>query len=101
MDVKTSNSLHTSYNLQLAAYAKAWNETHTEHIECTGILWLKSSTRKEGKNDKIQGKGWELKIVNEIDKNFEIFKNIYDIYKLENPDFKPVTETLPTRVKMS
>jgi hypothetical protein len=29
LDIKTSNSLHTSYELQLSAYAKAWNETHT------------------------------------------------------------------------
>jgi len=30
MNLKTSNSLHTSYDLQLAAYATAWNETHNE-----------------------------------------------------------------------
>ncbi len=48
-----------------------------------------------------QGKGWELKFVNEIDKNFDMFKKIYDIYKLENPDFKPMTELLPTSVKIS
>lgn len=100
LDVKTSNSLHTSYNLQLAAYANAWNETHDTQIKHTGILWLKASTRSEGKKGKIQGKGWELRVVSDIEKNFEIFKNIYEIYQLENPDFKPVTETLPTTVKM-
>jgi len=30
-----------------------------------------------------------------------MFKNIYEIYKLENPNFKPVTETLPTSVKIA
>ena len=101
LDLKTSNSLHTSYDLQLAAYAQAWNETHDEKVTHTGILWVKANTRSEGKGGKIQGKGWELKFVNEIDTNFKMFKNIYEIYTLENPDFKPVTETLPISVKMS
>ncbi len=52
IDIKTSNSIHTSYNLQLAAYAKAWNETHNEPIEGIAILWLKANTRGE-KKDKI------------------------------------------------
>jgi hypothetical protein len=99
LDLKTSNSLHTSYDLQLAAYAQAWNETHDEKVTHTGILWVKANTRGEGKGGKIQGKGWELKAISEIDKNFTMFKSIYEIYKLENPDFKPVTETLPTSVK--
>jgi len=101
LDLKTSNSLHTSYDLQLAAYAQAWNETHDEKVTHTGILWVKASTRSEGKGDKIQGKGWELKFVNDIEKNFKMFKNIYEIYTLENPNFKPVTEMLPTSVKIA
>ena len=101
LDLKTSNSLHTSYDLQLAAYATAWNETHDEKVTHTGILWVKANTRSEGKGDKIQGKGWELKFVNDIEKNFKMFKNIYEIYTLENPNFKPVTETLPISVKIA
>jgi len=101
LDIKTSNSLHTAYDLQLAAYATAWNETHNEKIERTGILWLKASTRGEGKGDNIQGKGWQLKVVDDIEKNFKMFQNIQEIYKLENPDFKPMTELLPTSVKLS
>jgi len=100
LDIKTSNSLYTSYNLQLAAYVIAWNETHNDKIEETGILWLKSNTRSEGKKDKIQGKGWELKPIGDIDNNFEMFMNIYKIYKLENPNLKPDIETLPTSIKM-
>jgi hypothetical protein len=101
MDVKTSNSLHTSYDLQLASYAKAWNETHDTPIEETGILWLKAATRGEGKGDAIQGKGWQLKTIGDIDRNFEMFLKIYDIYKLENPDSKPITELLPVSIKLS
>jgi hypothetical protein len=101
LDIKTSNSLHTSYDLQLAAYANAWNETHDVLIERTGILWLKASTRGEGKKDQIQGKGWQLKVIDNIDANMEMFLKIYDIYKLENPEAKPITELLPTTVKLN
>jgi hypothetical protein len=101
LDVKTSNSLHTSYDLQLASYAKAWNETHDTPIQETGILWLKAATRGEGKGDAIQGKGWQLKSISDIDRNFEMFLKIYDIYKLENPDAKPVTELLPISIKLA
>jgi hypothetical protein len=100
LDIKTSNSIHVSYNLQLAAYAKAWNETHDENIEEVGILWLKASTRSEGKNGKIQGRGWELKVIENIDYNFDMFMKIYDVYKMENPNSKPYTEMLPTTVKL-
>jgi hypothetical protein len=101
LDLKTSNSLHTSYNLQLASYAVAWNETHTDLIERTGILWLKASTRGEGKGDTIQGKGWQLKAVDGIASNMEMFLKIRDIYDLENPESKPITELLPTSIKIS
>ncbi len=80
LDIKTSNSLHTSYGLQLSAYAMAWNETHSDPIERTGVLWLKASTRTTGKEGKIQGKGWELKEYSKIAENFVMFKNIYEIY---------------------
>ena len=101
LDIKTSNSLHTSYDLQLVAYAKAWNETHDTPIEETGIIWLKANTRGEGKGDKIQGKGWELKHISNIDINFKYFTNIYDIYRLENPNMRPMTESLPTSIKLA
>ena len=100
IDIKTSNSLHTSYDLQLAAYAKAWGETHNEQIEETGILWLKAATRGYAK-DKIQGAGWQLKTISNIDTNFEMFLKIYDIFKIENPDAKPYTESLPTTIKLN
>jgi hypothetical protein len=101
IDIKTSNSLHTSYDLQLSAYAVAWNETHSDLIERTGILWLKASTRGEGKKDAIQGKGWQLKAVDDIATNFQMFQKIHDIYRLENPEDKPITESLPISIKLN
>ena len=78
-----------------------YGETHNQIIEDTGVLWLKASTRGEGKGDSIQGKGWQLKQYGEIATNFKMFQNIYEIYKMENPDFKPMTLLLPTSVKLS
>ena len=101
LDNKTSNSLHTSMDLQLASYAKAWNETHDTPIEETGILWLKASTRGEGKGDAIQGKGWQLKQIGDVLTNFRMFQNIYEIFKLENPNYRPMTESLPTTIKIA
>jgi hypothetical protein len=30
-----------------------------------------------------------------------MFTKIYDIYRMENPDSKPATETLPTTIKIA
>ena len=36
-----------------------------------------------------------------INKNFEMFTKIYDIYKLENPDDVPYSQSLPVSVKLA
>ena len=102
LDIKTSNSLHTSYDLQLAAYAKAWNETFDTPIEETGIIWLKANSRKADKTGKkIQGNGWLLRPShNSYEDNFQSFLKVYDIFKLENPDMEPYSEKLPTTIKL-
>ena len=88
------------YFVQLAAYANAWNEHSDVKIEESGILWLKSSKRK-GKEGKLQGNGWEIvQPEKPLEDYFTMFKNIYDIYILENPDQKPLFEKLPTSVKL-
>ena len=51
----------------------------SEPIEGVAILWLKASTRGE-KKDKIQGKGWDLKVIDNIEDNFTMFLKVYDIY---------------------
>ena len=101
LDVKTSNNLHRSYNLQLAAYAKAWEEMFGQKIDRTGILWLKSSKRGPSKKEGMyQGKGWEVKQIDDIDENFALFQTIYDLYKLDNPVTEPIYNSYPTKVKL-
>tara|TARA_R100000951_G_C2649390_1_gene183845 strand:- start:2848 stop:3630 length:783 start_codon:yes stop_codon:yes gene_type:complete len=101
LDVKTSNNLHRSYNLQLAAYAKAWEEMFGQKIDRTGILWLKSSKRGASKKEGVyQGKGWEVKQIDGIDENFELFKTIYSLFKLDNPVTEPIYNSYPTKVRL-
>jgi len=101
LDIKTSNNLHRSYNLQLAAYAKAIEEAKGIKIDRTGIIWLKSSTRSASKKKgTYQGKGWQIKIIDEIEYNFDLFKTIYKLYLLENPNTEPIYKSYPTTLKL-
>lgn len=102
LDIKTSNSLHTSQDLQIAAYAKMWNESFEEKVTRTGILWLKSSKRGPDKSKKkIQGKGWEIyESPRSIEENWDYFEKIHSLYKLENPNAKPAFETLPLTIQL-
>ena len=101
LDIKTSNSIHKSYDLQLASYAKALGESKGIKIDRTGIIWLKAHSRGPSKQKNvIQGKGWKLLQIDEIDKNFELFKMIYELYKLENPVTEPIYNSYPTTLKI-
>ena len=101
LDLKTSNSIHKSYDLQLAAYAKALEEVKDIKIDRTGIIWLKAHTRSKSKKKGVyQGKGWQVRQVDEIDKNFELFEMIYKLYSLENPTIEPIYNCYPTTLKI-
>jgi hypothetical protein len=101
LDIKTSKSIHTAMDLQLAAYAQAWNETFEEKIEKTGIIWLKSSKQKEGKIGTMQGKGWEIyQPTRTFEENLKLFNNIHELYKLEHPDPKPYIHEFVTEIQI-
>jgi hypothetical protein len=100
LDVKTSNSLHRSYDLQTAAYVQAWNETHNLPIERRGILWLKSPKRGKGVKGKIQGEGWEIReSTKSLEADLQAFKLAYELFLLENEE-GPSIETLPTSLRL-
>ena len=103
LDIKTSNSLHTSYDLQLAAYTTCWNETFEDKIKRNGVIWLKSSKQKaDKKGEKIQGKGWEVyESSRPIEENWSLFTKVYDLFKLENNNTEPVFNKFPTSVKLN
>lgn len=101
LDIKTSNSLNRSYDLQLSAYIKAIKEVHNIDIQRAGIIWLKSSKRTEGKRPGVyQGKGWEVKEVVDFDHNFELFKHVHALYMEDNKEYLPTTISYPTSIKV-
>jgi hypothetical protein len=101
LDLKTSNNLHRSYDLQLAAYAKAIEEAKGIKIQRTGIIWLKANTRSASKKKGVyQGKGWQIKIIDKIDYNFDLFQTIYKLYLLDNPKTEPIYKSYPTTLKI-
>ena len=102
LDIKTSNSLHDTHDLQLACYQQMWNESFDQKIENAGILWLKASTRGADKSGKkIQGEGWQLKEMNGTsESNIKTFKNLFEIFKFKNPELKPYSELVPTSIKL-
>ena len=36
----------------------------------------------------------------EIEKNFKLFQNIYELYQLENPNTEPIYNSYPTTIKV-
>ena len=101
LDLKTSNNLHRAYNLQLAAYAKAIEETKGIKVDRTGIIWLKSHTKGPSKKQGVyQGKGWQIKVIDQVDYNFDLFLTIYKLYNLENPVTEPIYKSYPTTLKI-
>ena len=101
LDIKTSNSVHKSFDLQLASYAKALEESKGIKIQRTGIIWLKAQSRGPSKQKNvIQGKGWKVLQIDEIEENFELFKMIYKLYSLENPNTEPIYNSYPTTIKL-
>ena len=90
--LKSTHSVHRT---------KALEESKGIKIDRTGIIWLKAHSRGPSKQKNvIQGKGWKVLQIDEIDKNFELFKLIYKLYELENPNTEPIYNSYPTTVKV-
>lgn len=101
LDLKTSNHLQTTYDLQTAVYSQCYEECFGKKIDKRGILWLKSKSRGEDKTGKrIKGKHWEIVESDRTqEENLNIFKNVKALFDLENPSPKPHILTLRTTVK--
>ena len=91
MDIKTSNNLHNSYWLQLAAYFKLLLTCTAHGVDEVGILWLNAKTRTTGKGGAIQGIGWQLitKSVEDIMDDLAAFEHTKSLYDTLNKDVKP------------
>jgi hypothetical protein len=99
LDLKTSNQLQTTYELQTAVYGQCYEECFGKKIDHYGILWLKSSKRG-AKKDKMQGKGWEIvESTRSFEENIDIFKTVKRLFDLENPTHSPVFTEFRTVAK--
>jgi hypothetical protein len=101
IDLKTSNHLQTTYDLQTAVYGQCYEECFGKKINRYGILWLKSRSRGEDKTCKrLKGKNWEIvESDRSQEQNLSIFNNVKALFDLENPIPKPHILTLRTTVK--
>jgi len=99
LDIKTSNQLQTTYELQTAVYGQCYEECFEKEIDHYGILWLKSSKRKASAG-KMQGKGWEVvESSRTFEENIDIFKTVKRLFDLENPTHSPVFTEFRTTAK--
>lgn len=104
VDVKTGNE-YRNHKLQLIAYFDAWNrqaEVVKQKCQATGcaILYLEAQTRGEAKDGKrIQGNGWKLEEVDDLDYQRKIFQSTYDLW-LDNPETpkKPTLYSYPSEI---
>lgn len=104
IDYKSSNAIYKTYELQIAAYSKMWNEINpAQKIKRCGLLWLKSATRGEDKQEKkIQGSGWQLKeFERHYEDAFKIFEHALAIWREENPNPKPMNKVLADRISIN
>jgi len=99
LDVKTSNHIQPTYELQTAVYTQCYKECYGKDAQRQGILWLKSSKRGP-KKDKMQGKGWEVvESERTQEENLNIFKTVRTLFDLENPTSSPSFESFKTTAK--
>jgi hypothetical protein len=99
LDLKTSNQLQLTYELQTAVYGQCYEECFGKKINRYGILWLKSSKRKASKG-KMQGKGWEIvESTRTFEENIDIFKTVKRLFDLENPTHSPTFTEFRTIAK--
>lgn len=101
IDHKTG-SVYDTASMQVASYVKLWNEYFPkEPIDHAGILHLDSMHKGRDRNGKeIQGEGWKLIEVKDIDKHFEDFKHLQAIWERQNPDYKPFLLKFPAAYKL-
>lgn len=99
LDLKTSNQLQLTYELQTAVYGQCYEECFGKKVDRYGILWVKSSKRKAAKG-KMQGKGWEIvESTRTFEENLDIFKTVKRLFDLENPTHAPIFTEFKTSVK--
>lgn len=90
VDFKTSNAVHESYRVQVAAYVQAYNMTATEPATKAFILHLNSKNK--------QGYGYnEVKVID----NQIIWNSCLNMFKTLFPDAAPNIKEYPLEFKLN
>lgn len=103
IDVKSSNAIYKTHELQTAAYAMMYNAEYPDlYIDKTAIFHSKALTRGEDKKGKvIQGEGWKLvEPERHYTESFKVFQHIHAIYLEENPIVKPKNKIYPDSIQL-
>lgn len=101
IDHKTGALYDTAF-MQVASYVHLWNEFFpNEPIQRAGILHLDSAHRGRDKSGKeIQGKGWKLVPVDDIEQNWEDFQHLQAIWERQNPNYTPFNLVFPAKLRL-
>ena len=101
IDLKTSNHLQTTYDLQTAVYGQMYKECYGKEVDRYGVLWLKSKSRgADKKGNRLKGKNWEIyESSRSQNENLDIFLTVKKLFDLENPKHKPIFTEFRTEVK--
>jgi len=101
LDLKTSNQITQTYEIQTSLYKECYEECFNKKVAKTGVLWVKAGSRGPDKTGKkIKGKGWELvEPGRSHSKNIEIYKALRIIFDVMNPKNEPNHISFPTIIK--
>lgn len=89
IDIKTSNNLHPSYWLQLAAYKELIKVVANIDVDAVAILWLNAKTRTYGNGAAMQGPGWQFVKKEDTTADINLFYCTKTLWEAQNKDIKP------------
>jgi hypothetical protein len=100
LDLKTSNQITQTYEIQTSLYKECYEECFQKKVAKTGVLWVKAGSRGPDKiGKKIKGRGWELvEASRKHSVNIEIYKALRTIFDVVNPKNEPNHLSFPTVV---
>lgn len=101
LDLKTSNQITQTYEIQTSLYKECYEECFHKKVAKTGVLWVKAGSRGPDKTGKkIKGRGWELvEPTRKHEKNIEIYKALRIIFDVLNPKNEPNHFSFDTVIK--
>jgi len=97
-DLKSSNSLHESYNLQIASYMFAYEEMYPEMAGkiIGGLIIHTNAQTKYG----IEGLTTNFRTRQQMKEDFEVFLSALKVWKWNNPTESPIIRDMPSVISL-